>query len=225
MKRHVRKVAVLGSGVMGSAIAAHFANAGVPSLVLDIVPKEPNEAEKASGLTLEDRAVRDRFAADSVKALLKAKPAPLFTPDRLALIEVGNLEDDLPRLEEADWVLEVVKEDLEIKKKVLAAAAPHIGPEAVLSSNTSGLSVTQLASVLPSVRVVDPHQIARFQQENPFWNTLPHSDLIKRLGVDRVIYIDLVQYALHEPGNAYIKQGKLELYLHVMFEWYALPCF
>ena len=149
MKKHVRKVAVLGSGVMGSAIAAHFANAGIPSLVLDIVPREPNEAEKAAGRTLEDRAVRDRIAADSVKALLKAKPAPLFTPERLKLIEVGNFEDDMSRIGEADWVLEVVKEDLEIKKRVLAAAAPHVGPEAVLSSNTSGLSLAQMASVLP----------------------------------------------------------------------------
>jgi len=149
MKRHVRKVALLGSGVMGSAIAAHFANAGVTSLVLDIVPKEPSEAEKAAGLTLEDRAVRDRLAADSVKALRKAKPAPLFSDHRIELIEVGNLEDDLPRLGEADWVIEAVKESLEIKKKVLAAAAPHIGPDAVLSSNTSGLSLTEMASVLP----------------------------------------------------------------------------
>ena len=149
MKRHVQKVAVLGSGVMGSAVAAHFANAGVPSLVLDIVPTEPNEAEKASGLTLKDRAVRDRIAADSVKALLKAKPAPFFAPQRFALVEVGNFEDDLGRLAEADWVVEVVKEDLEIKKKVLAAAAPHMGPDAILSSNTSGLSLTQMASVLP----------------------------------------------------------------------------
>jgi 3-hydroxyacyl-CoA dehydrogenase len=149
MKRHVRKVAVLGSGVMGSAIAAHFANAGIPSLVLDIVPREPTDAEKAAGLTLEDAAVRDRLAADSVKALLKAKPAPLFTADRVDLIEVGNFEDDLPRLAEADWVVEVVKEDLDIKKKVLAAAAPHISSEAVLSSNTSGLSLAEMAYALP----------------------------------------------------------------------------
>ena len=149
MKRHISKVAVLGSGVMGSAIAAHFANAGIPSLVLDIVPSEPSEAEKAAGLTLKDRAVRDRIAADSVQALRKTKPAPLFTAERLALIEVGNLEDDMSRLEEADWVVEVVKEDMDIKQKVLAAAAPHIGPEAVLSSNTSGLSLAEMASVLP----------------------------------------------------------------------------
>ena len=149
MKRHVSKVAVLGSGVMGSAIAAHFANAGIPSLVLDIVPQEPSESERTGGLTLKDRAVRDRLAAGSVKALVKARPAPLFAQERLDLIQVGNLEDDLPRLGEADWVVEVVKEDMEIKKKVLAAAAPHIGPDAILSSNTSGLSLAQMAEVLP----------------------------------------------------------------------------
>lgn len=149
MRRHVSKVAVLGSGVMGSAIAAHFANAGIRSLVLDIVPKEPNQAEKTAGLTLQDRAVRDRLASQSVNALLKAKPAPLFSAERLGLIEVGNLEDDLPRLGEADWVVEVVKEDLGIKERVLAAAAPHIGAETILSSNTSGLSLAEMASVLP----------------------------------------------------------------------------
>jgi 3-hydroxyacyl-CoA dehydrogenase len=149
MQRHVRKVAVLGSGVMGSAIAAHFANAGIPSLVLDIVPRDLTDGEKAAGLTLKDRAVRNRIAADSVNALLKAKPAPLFSPGRLALIEVGNFEDDLPRLKDADWVVEVVKEDLGIKQKVLATVAPHLGPDAVLSSNTSGLSLAAMASVLP----------------------------------------------------------------------------
>jgi len=134
---------------MGSAIAAHFANAGIPSLVLDILPREPTEAERAAGLTMKDRAVRDRIARESVDALRKARPAPLFTPNRLALIEVGNLEDDLPRLKDADWVIEVVKEDLGIKQKVLAAAAPHLGPGTVLTSNTSGLSLAAMASVLP----------------------------------------------------------------------------
>ena len=149
MKRQIRKVAVLGSGVMGSAIAAHFANAGIPSLVLDIVPKDLTDAERAAGLTLADRAVRNRIGNDAVNALLKAKPAPLFTPARLALIEVGNFEDDMARLTEADWVVEVVKEDLRIKQKILAAAAPHLGPDAILSSNTSGLSLAAMASALP----------------------------------------------------------------------------
>ena len=149
MNWHVRKVAVLGSGVMGSAVAAHFANAGIPSLVLDIVPREPNEKEKAAGLTTADRAVRDRIARDAVQALLKTRPAPLFVPERIALIETGNLEDDLARLAEADWVIEAVKEDMAIKKKVLTAVAPHIGPDAVLTTNTSGLSVEEMAAILP----------------------------------------------------------------------------
>jgi len=150
MKRQVRKVAVLGSGVMGSAIAAHFANAGIPSLVLDIVPKDLTDAERAAGRTLADPVVRNRIASDAVNALLKAKPAPLFTPARLAMIEVGNLADDLARITDADWVIEVVKEDLAIKQQVLAAAAPHLGAEAVLSSNTSGLSLAAMAAVLPA---------------------------------------------------------------------------
>lgn len=149
MKRHVGRVAVLGSGVMGSTIAAHFANAGVPSLVLDIVPKELNEKEKAAGLTPESGQVRDRIARESVRALAKLRPSPLFSGRRLGLIETGNLEDDLPRLREVDWVVEVVKEDMAIKKKVLAAAAEHLAADAVLSSNTSGLSLAQMSAALP----------------------------------------------------------------------------
>lgn len=141
MRWHVRKVAVLGSGVMGSAIAAHFANAGVPSLVLDIVPKGVGaDAPKRE---------RDRLASESVRALAKARPAPLFVPERLALIETGNLEDDLARLGDADWVIEAVREDLGIKKKVFEAIAPHIADDAVLSSNTSGLSLRAMAETLP----------------------------------------------------------------------------
>jgi len=139
MARQIRKVAVLGSGVMGSAIAAHFANAGVPSLVLDIVPKDAGD----------DPRKRDAVAAGAVAALKKTSPSPLFCADRLALIETGNLEDDLPRLKEADWVIEVVKEDMAIKKIVLKNAAPHIGPDAIFSSNTSGLSLTEMAATLP----------------------------------------------------------------------------
>ena len=150
MTAPIRKVAILGSGVMGGAIAAHFANAGVPSLVLDIVPAAPTDAETAAGLTLQDRAVRDRLAVASIKALAKTKPAPLFSAARAAMIEVGNFDDDMPRLAEADWVIEVVKEDPAIKAKVLAAAAPHLSDHAWLSSNTSGLSLATMAQSLPA---------------------------------------------------------------------------
>jgi len=144
MTRHIRKVAVLGSGVMGSAIAAHFANAGIPSLVLDIVTPGLGDDER------DDRAARNRLVDSAVQALRKAKPAPLFTSDLIGMIETGNLEDDLPRLREADWIIEVVKEDLEIKKQVFAAVAPHVQDDAWLSSNTSGLSLAAMAEVLPA---------------------------------------------------------------------------
>ena len=149
MRKPTRKVAVLGSGVMGSAIAAHFANAGIQSIVLDIVPRDLLPEEERAGLTLDDRKVRNRLADRAVKALLKTKPSPLFVPSRLSLIETGNLEDDLERLSEVDWVIEVVREEMEIKGKVLAAVAPHLADGAILSSNTSGLSLTEMAERLP----------------------------------------------------------------------------
>jgi 3-hydroxyacyl-CoA dehydrogenase len=150
MSWQVRKVAVLGSGVMGSAIAAHFANSGVPSLVLDIVPDALNEKERAAGWGLDDRRVRDRIARDSVAGLRKLRPTPLFVPERLAMIETGNLVDDLAKLAEVDWVIEAVREDMAIKHNVLAAVAPHLSEHAVLSTNTSGLALGEMASVLPA---------------------------------------------------------------------------
>jgi 3-hydroxyacyl-CoA dehydrogenase len=139
MRKQIRKVAVLGSGVMGSAIAAHFANAGIPSLVLDIVPKDAGADPKA----------RNAIAAKAVAAMKKTRPSPLFSAGSLGLIETGNFEDDMPRIKEADWVIEVVKEDMAIKKIVLTNAAPHIAPEAIFSSNTSGLSLNEMAETLP----------------------------------------------------------------------------
>jgi 3-hydroxyacyl-CoA dehydrogenase len=148
MKR-IDQVAVLGAGVMGGTIAAHLANAGARVLLLDVVPKEPTAEEGAAGLTLADPAVRNRIATAGRAALEKMKPAPLFVPGALARIEVGNLEDDLPRLGTCDWVVEVVIENLEIKKRLLDRIAPHLRADAVLSTNTSGLSVNVLAESLP----------------------------------------------------------------------------
>jgi 3-hydroxyacyl-CoA dehydrogenase len=148
MKR-IDQVAVLGAGVMGGTIAAHLANAGARVLLLDVVPKEPTAEERAAGLTLADPAVRNRIATAGRAALEKMKPAPLFVPGALARIEVGNLEDDLPRLGTCDWVVEVVIENLEIKKRLLDRIAPHLRADAVLSTNTSGLSVNVLAESLP----------------------------------------------------------------------------
>ncbi|HET7580800.1 MAG TPA: 3-hydroxyacyl-CoA dehydrogenase/enoyl-CoA hydratase family protein [Bacillales bacterium] len=145
MARNIRKAAVLGSGVMGAQIAAHLANVGIPSLLLDIVPKEPTDAEKAKGLTLEDQPVRNRLASTALKNLLKQKPAPLAIKENVDLIEAGNLEDDLERLSEVDWIIEVVVEKLEIKQSVFAQVDEHRKPGTVVSSNTSGISIEAMA--------------------------------------------------------------------------------
>lgn len=136
MTRQIRKVAVLGAGVMGSGIAAHLANAGIPSLLLDIVPPNPAEGEDTSS-----KAFRNKFAAAAVQNFRKQRPAPLVRSDVASLIEVGNFEDDMERIRECDWVVEVVKEELSIKQSVLADVEKYAREDAIISSNTSGLSI------------------------------------------------------------------------------------
>jgi len=138
----IKRVAVLGSGVMGGAIAAHLANCGVPSVMLDIVPPSLTAEER------KDPAKRNSFAAASKAALLKTKPAPVYLPEYADLIEIGNFEDDFPRIAEADWVIEVVKEDLAIKKKVLGEASKHRRPGSIISTNTSGILVRSMTEVM-----------------------------------------------------------------------------
>lgn len=141
----IKKAAVLGSGVMGSGIAAHLANIGLPTLLLDIVPRELTEEEKAKGLTLADKKVRNRFASDALKKLLKQKPSPLTSKNSLNLIEAGNLEDDLERLSECDWIIEVVVERLDVKKQVLEKIDQYRKHGSIVSSNTSGISIEAMA--------------------------------------------------------------------------------
>ena len=148
--RQINKVAVLGAGVMGATIAGHLANAGIEVLLLDIVPGAPNDAEKAAGLGTGDRAVRNRIAAQGLEGLLTMKPAPLYLPSYAAFIEVGNFEDDMARIRECDWVIEVVLENMEIKKRLFAEkVVPNLKEGAILSTNTSGLSVNEMAQALP----------------------------------------------------------------------------
>lgn len=137
----IKKAAVLGSGVMGSGIAAHLANIGIPTLLLDIVPKELTKEEEAKGLTIADKPVRNRISAQNIQKLLKQKPAPLTSKKNLALIEAGNLEDDLVKLKDVDWVIEVVVENLNVKKQVFEKVDQYRKPGSIVSSNTSGISV------------------------------------------------------------------------------------
>ena len=136
MRYQIRKVAVLGAGVMGSGIAGHLANAGVPCLMLDIVPPQAAEGEDTSS-----KSFRNRFAANAMANFRKQKPAPLVRPDVAGLIEIGNFDDDLHRIAECDWVVEVVKEDMAVKQALFAKVEQHLAPNAIVSSNTSGLSI------------------------------------------------------------------------------------
>jgi 3-hydroxyacyl-CoA dehydrogenase len=148
--KQIRKAAVLGAGVMGATIAAHLANAGIPVLLLDIVPKELNDAEKKAGLTLNDPAVRNRIATAGLEGLKKMKPAAFFVPAYAAAVETGNFEDDAKKLQGCDWIIEAVVEKMEIKKKLFVdTVAPHLKEGAILTTNTSGLSVNEMAAALP----------------------------------------------------------------------------
>lgn len=145
MIRDINRVAVIGSGVMGSGIAAHLANIGIPTFLLDIVPNELTEEEKAKGLTLSDKAVRNRLAAGAIQKLFKQKPAPLTKKENANLITPGNLEDDLDKLAEVDWIIEVVVERLEIKQQVFEKVDAHRKQGSIVSSNTSGISIKAMA--------------------------------------------------------------------------------
>jgi 3-hydroxyacyl-CoA dehydrogenase len=150
MEQRIRKAAVLGAGLMGSQIAAHLANVGIPSILLDLVPRTLTRQEEQRGLTLEHPIVRNRLAEQGLRAAVKARPAPFYTPETAGLVTIGNLEDDLSRLQEADWVVEAVTEQLGVKQQLYQRIATYLNDTAVLSSNTSGLSIKTLSESLPT---------------------------------------------------------------------------
>ncbi len=141
MKRSIKKVAVIGSGIMGSGIACHFANIGVEVLLFDIVPLELNDKEKAKGLTIEDKVVRNRMVNDSLTASLKSKPSPIYDKKFASRITTGNLEDDLHKIKDVDWIIEVVVERLDIKQKVFESIEKHRTLGTLVTSNTSGIPI------------------------------------------------------------------------------------
>lgn len=141
MKRKINEVAVLGSGVMGSRIAAHFANIGCKVYLLDIVPKELNDSEKKKGLTLQDAVVRNRIANDNLQNVLKAKPSPIYRNDFAFRITTGNFEDNMNWLSNVDWIIEAVVENLEIKKKVFDNVEKFRKPGTLITTNTSGIPI------------------------------------------------------------------------------------
>ncbi|MBB4826468.1 3-hydroxyacyl-CoA dehydrogenase [Sporosarcina luteola] len=146
MAYQIKKAAVLGSGVMGSGIAAHLANIGIPVLLLDIVPNKLTAEEEGKGLSLEDPKVRNKFAASALEKLVKQKPAPLTSKKNLSFIQVGNLDDDLEKLKDVDWIIEVVVENLEVKKGLYEKIDAIRTEGTIISSNTSGISIEAMAA-------------------------------------------------------------------------------
>ena len=137
MVKHIRKAAVIGSGVMGSGIAAHLANIGIPVLLLDMVPRELTDEERKKGRTLEDPDVRNRLAQSAVQKLLKQKPAPLTSKKNISRITTGNMEDDFEKIKDADWIIEVVVEKLEIKKQVFSKVDQYRKHGSIVSHQAS----------------------------------------------------------------------------------------
>ncbi|MDX5429133.1 MAG: 3-hydroxyacyl-CoA dehydrogenase, partial [Bacteroidota bacterium] len=145
MKRIIQKVAVLGSGIMGSRIACHFANKGVKVVLLDIPPKELNDTEKAKGLSLENPSVRNRIVNENLQKALKANPAPLFSKDFASRIETGNFDDHLSKIAECDWIIEVVVERLDIKQQLFERVEKFRKEGTLITSNTSGIPIHLMA--------------------------------------------------------------------------------
>ncbi|MED2971154.1 3-hydroxyacyl-CoA dehydrogenase/enoyl-CoA hydratase family protein [Fictibacillus sp. B-59209] len=142
----IQKAAVLGSGVMGAGIAAHLANVGIPTLLLDMVPRELSEAEKAKGITEDSLQFRNRLTIQAKERMLKQKPAPLAVKENLDLISVGNFTDDLSKLNDVDWIIEVVVERLDVKRQIFEQVEQFRKKGSIISSNTSGISIHAMAA-------------------------------------------------------------------------------
>ena len=140
-KRKINKIAIIGSGIMGSGIACHFANIGVEVLLLDIVPRELNDKEVKQGLTLDDKAVRNRLVNDALKTALKSKPSPIYSQKFAQRITTGNIEDDIAKVKDVDWIMEVVVERLDIKKQVFETLEKYRTTGTLITSNTSGIPI------------------------------------------------------------------------------------
>ena len=138
----IKKAAVIGSGTMGGGIAALLAGVGIETLLLDIPPSDSAPADGAK--------VRNAIVAGNLKALQKMRPPQLYSPDDLANIQIGNIEDDLHKVSDADWVIEVIVENLEVKRRLMARLVEVVNDTAIISSNTSGIPINSIAEGLPA---------------------------------------------------------------------------
>ncbi|MCF6093651.1 3-hydroxyacyl-CoA dehydrogenase NAD-binding domain-containing protein [Microaerobacter geothermalis] len=215
MARSIRKAAVIGAGVMGSGIAAHLANVGIPVHLLDIVPQSLTEEEEKKGLTLQHPAVRNRFSIKGIETALKSKPASFYNKEDADLITVGNLEDDLNTLRDADWIIEVVVENLEVKKSLFERIEPYRKEGAIVSTNTSGISVNKMIEGrsldfrqhFVGTHFFNPPRYLKLLEIIPNQDTLPEVvDFISRfaektLGKGVVIAKDTVNFIANRIGT------------------------
>jgi len=148
MKYKIAKAVVVGAGTMGAAIAAHLANAGVPVTLLDIIPDKLTPEEEQKGLSLTDRHTRNRIVQGGLERAIKSRPASFFTPEHAALVSVGNLEDDFDVIADADWVIEVIVENLKIKQQLMRRIDAVRRPATIVTTNTSGIPVASIAEGL-----------------------------------------------------------------------------
>ena len=173
MKRRITQAAVLGSGTMGSGIAASLANVGIKCFLLDIVPAELTSAELEKGLSLESPEVRNRISeSNKTRFIKKARPAALMDKAASDLIKTGNMEDNLDWLSVCDWIIEVVPERLEIKQAVLEKISPYIKPGTIVSTNTSGISINRIAEGLPP-------EIRKYWLGTHFFNPVRYMKLLE----------------------------------------------
>ncbi|HOO57372.1 MAG TPA: 3-hydroxyacyl-CoA dehydrogenase NAD-binding domain-containing protein [bacterium] len=201
MAKDIKKVAVLGSGVMGCAIACHLANCGIPSLMLDIVLPLSDE-DKKKGVKETDPAHRNKLAAGALQIALKARQpmAPLYVKSSGSLVQVGNFTDDMEKVSECDWVIEVVKEDIEIKKKVFTEVAKYWKPGIIVTSNTSGLPIKEMASVMPD-------EMKKHFFVTHFFNPVRHMKLLELISgeeTDPAILSDMAEFGERILGKGIV---------------------
>ena len=195
MNVNIKKVAVIGAGTMGAGIAAHVAGAGIPVVLLDIVPKELTEEDVTKGLTKENLEFKNKFAEMGIRNVSNSKTGVIYDPDFAALIEAGNLEEDLAKLSDCDWIIEVIVENLKVKRNLLKKIAPYCRENTIVSSNTSGVSITEIAEKMPYVfrkrflgtHFFNPPRYMRLLELVPGRDTDPQvMDFMKQFGSRRL---------------------------------------
>lgn len=175
MERKIRKVAILGSGTMGSGLASHLANAGISSIMLDIPPSELTTQEKELGLSLDNPAVRNRIVNQNKMAgVVKMKPAGIMKKDFEQRVATGNFEDNLDLLADCDWIVEAVSEKLDIKKQILEKIGPFVVPGTIVTSNTSGISINRIAEDMPK-------EFRKYWMGTHFFNPVRYMKLIEMI--------------------------------------------